>query len=179
MIILINGSFGAGKTTVARLLVERIPQSALFNPELIGFVLQRVPGFVPLSGSGAGDFQDMPLWRRLTTLAALTLHRIAGRTIIIPMAFCKLEYLNQVRSRLTHSGVAVQHFCLTASIEIIHERLRKRGVSPSTAEGQWVYPRAARCCEVHAAPEFGEHIDTNNRSPGEIADDISERVRVA
>lgn len=179
MIILVNGSFGVGKTTVAKLLVDRIPKSTLFNPEIIGFVLQRLPGFIPLSGCDTEDFQDISLWRRSTVLTALMLHKTTGRTIIIPMAFSKLEYLNQIRSQLLHSGVAVHHFCLTAPVGVIHERLRKRGVNPSSVEGQWVYPRAARCCEMHTAPEFNKHINTNKRSPGEVADDISERIHVA
>ena len=32
MIILVNGSFGVGKTTVAELLVNRIPNSLLYEP---------------------------------------------------------------------------------------------------------------------------------------------------
>jgi len=41
MVILINGAFGIGKTTVARALSRRIPGSVICDPELIGFVLQR------------------------------------------------------------------------------------------------------------------------------------------
>jgi predicted kinase len=176
MIILVNGAFGAGKTTVAKLLVDRIPKSVLFDPEIIGFVLQRLPRFMSLKNRDTEDFQDIPLWRRLTALTALILHKTLGRTIIIPMAFCKLEYLNQIRSRLLRGGVAIHHFCLTAPVEVIHERLRKRGVNPLSAEGQWVYPRAARCCETHIAPEFGKHINTNNKLPSEVADDILENI---
>ena len=178
MIILINGSFGVGKTTVAKLLVDRIPKSTLFDPEIIGFVLKRLPKFISLKGCGTEDYQDILLWRRLTTLIALMIHNSLERTIIIPMTFCKLEYLNQLRFVLLHHA-EVHHFCLIAPVEVIYERLRKRGVHSSSAEGQWVYPRTTRCCKVHRTPEFYRHIDTNGKSPSEVADDILEKIHFA
>ncbi len=39
MIVWINGAFGAGKTTTARELIELIPNSTLFDPEVIGGTL--------------------------------------------------------------------------------------------------------------------------------------------
>ena len=42
MIVWINGTFGAGKTSTARELVDLIPQSTLFDPELIGGALCRL-----------------------------------------------------------------------------------------------------------------------------------------
>ena len=36
MIVLINGSFGIGKSTVARLLRRRVPRSLVYNPEWAG-----------------------------------------------------------------------------------------------------------------------------------------------
>ena len=41
MILLLNGAFGIGKTTVARVLVARMPNALLFDPEMIGLILQR------------------------------------------------------------------------------------------------------------------------------------------
>lgn len=39
MIVWINGAFGAGKTTTGRELIELIPNSTLFDPEVIGGAL--------------------------------------------------------------------------------------------------------------------------------------------
>ncbi len=179
MVILINGAFGVGKTTVAGLLVAKIPKSILFDPEVIGFVLQRLCKFIPFSGHGTDDFQDIPLWRNLTALTALALDKITSRTVIVPMTFSNLEYLNRIRSKLLSKDITVRHFCLTASVETVYERLKIRGVDSSSPEGMWIYPRAAKCCEIHRASEFGEHIDTNKRLPGEIADDIRKRIQAA
>ncbi|MEG4319305.1 MULTISPECIES: AAA family ATPase [unclassified Microcoleus] len=177
MIILINGSFGVGKTTVARLLVKRIPNSMLFDPEIIGFVLRRLPKFIPLKGRTFEDFQDIVLWRQLTILTALSLDKIGFKTIIIPMTFSNLDYLNQIRSAFVDNGIAVRHFCLTASVEVVRDRLMRRGVNASSAAGKWVYPRAEYCCEIHAKPEFREHIVTDENLPSDVADDIIDRIR--
>lgn len=40
MIIMINGAFGVGKTTVASNLVQSIPNSMLYDPEEIGYMLR-------------------------------------------------------------------------------------------------------------------------------------------
>jgi broad-specificity NMP kinase len=41
MIVVINGSFGVGKTTVAKLIRRSLPGSAIYDPEWVGFVLRR------------------------------------------------------------------------------------------------------------------------------------------
>jgi hypothetical protein len=61
MILFINGPFGVGKTSVARLLVHKMPRSMLYDPEMIGAVLHRVLG--PFGK--AEDYQDYALWRPL------------------------------------------------------------------------------------------------------------------
>jgi hypothetical protein len=176
MIVLINGSFGVGKTTVARLLVDRIPQSILFDPEIIGFVLRRLPRFVPLDGRGSDDYQDIALWRRLASLMPALLDKIGRRNVIVPMAFSNLDYLSQVRSGFARYAIPVHHFCLTASLTVVQSRLLNRGLDPNSAEGRWVFSKAAYCCRVHSAPEFAEHVMTDERLPEDIANDIQGRI---
>src|SRR6266568_7435520 len=66
MIIVVNGPFGVGKSTAAHLLVKRLPGAMLYDPEVIGFILRRVGR--PLIKSA--DYQDLALWRGLTTWGA-------------------------------------------------------------------------------------------------------------
>ncbi len=172
MVILINGSFGIGKTTVAKLLSKQIKKSIILDPELIGFVLEPLSRFIPLKGRGTDDFQDISLWRKSTLWSAFFLKRITRRTVIVPMTYSNSDYLNQLRQGLIRKRIAVQHFCLVAPIEVVRERLKKRGTTDTTHDGQWIYPQAAKCCIVHKATEFRQHIDTEKLTPQEIADEI-------
>ena len=42
MIIMINGAFGAGKTSVANELLRRLDGAMLFDPEVVGFMLRHI-----------------------------------------------------------------------------------------------------------------------------------------
>ena len=150
MILLLNGAFGIGKTTVARLLVKRLPRAVLFNPELIGIPLQRI--------TRVADFQELRLWRWLT-LIALRIARLFFRNVIVPMAISNPAYLI--------SGRDVVHVCLVAPLEVVHARLAHRGRDA----GEWERRRAEECCIAHRRPEFGKQVDAT-RSPEEIAEEI-------
>jgi chloramphenicol 3-O-phosphotransferase len=162
VILLLNGAFGIGKTTVARLLVARLERAVLFDPEPIGVMLQRV--------TRVGDFQDLRLWRRLTVVG-LRVTRLLYRNVIVPMAFSNLDYLREIRTAASRIDPLVHHFCLVAPVDEVHARLRNRGEDPGRAA--WQYRRAAECCVVHGGAEFAMHIDAAARTPAEIADQLS------
>ena len=63
MIIWLNGTFGAGKSTTARELIPLMPDSRLFDPELVGYVLMEY-----LSDHEFSDFQDLTPWRTLVPI---------------------------------------------------------------------------------------------------------------
>jgi predicted kinase len=170
MFVLINGAFGIGKSTVARELRSLLPGSVIFDPEWIGLALQRT------LGSKVSDFQDLASWRRMTVLGARCV--VAFRCpVIIPMAFSNREYLDEVRLGLAKSGRPVRHFCLTASIEVVRERLKARGEPMGDSVWSWVHRRAAECCVAHQSPVFGTHIPTDKRSPAMIAFELAALVK--
>ena len=163
MIILLNGAFGIGKTTVARLLVSRLRRAVLFDPEMIGIALQRT---LRLGGRTVYDFQDLPLWRRLT-IAGLRATRIVFPNIVVPMAISNPTFLEEIRSGIARFDAGVFHYCLRAPIEVVHERLRLRGERAS-----WCYERAVECCELHASVGFATHVDAAGHSPDKIVSSI-------
>ena len=77
MFILINGSFGIGKTTVSKRLSNDLPRARIADPEGVGFVLRRLPPWALGLGERAADYQDMALWRRLIVVQARLAHRLA------------------------------------------------------------------------------------------------------
>src|SRR5262245_62039840 len=96
MIVLINGSFGVGKTTIAKLLRNSLPGSAIYDPEWVGFVLRRLPKWIKLKGAGSDDYQDIVLWRR-SAVAGVRLFRLfASGPIIVPMAFSRRDYFDEI-----------------------------------------------------------------------------------
>jgi predicted kinase len=176
VIVLLNGAFGIGKTTVARVLVRALPGAALFDPEHVGFVLSRLPSFVPLEGRGTDDYQDLRAWRSLTVRGARLARRFR-RTLVVPMAFDRLDYLDEIRTGLATADPDVRHFCLTAPLATVHERLRTRGAHADDPRAAWMYRRAAECVAAHAGRGFAVHVPTEGRTAEDVAGAILERLR--
>ncbi len=65
---------------------------------------------------------------------------------------------------------SVLHYCLIAPVEVVHERLRRRGCDPVKAA--WEYRRAAECCLAHQREEFAEHVAAADRDPDDIAEEL-------
>jgi predicted kinase len=172
MYVLLNGSFGVGKSQVARELRRALPDSAIADPEWIGFLLQHA------ARRHRSDFQHDPLWRRL----AVTWARLRGRsckTVIVPMTFTDLDYLSDVRTGLAATGRPVVHFCLVAPLEVVRERLARRGEPIDDARWAWVHRRAAECCELHAGPEFATHVPTVGRAAEAVAELVAAQLRTS
>ena len=155
MIVWLNGAFGVGKTSVARELVQLIPEARLSDPERIGFVMRR-------TFWRNADYQDVPLWRRLTR------HQIARAarrgTIVVPMTIVRAdifqEFTNDART-----------FLLTASRTTLERR-----IAGSDDARQWRADNVSRCLDAFEAESFGERIATDGLTPAEIAAVILDRL---
>jgi len=160
VILLLNGAFGIGKTTLARLLKQRLPHSVIYDPELLGMTMQRA---LRLVGVRVDDFQDLWLWRRLT-IVALRVARLTSLHVIVPMAISNRDYLRELQR------IGLIHVCLVAPVEEVHARLRARG-----AASEWEFRRAAECCDVHRGEEFAMHVAADS-SPDQIADELLQLI---
>lgn len=161
LILLVNGAFGIGKTTVARAIVRQLRRAVLFDPEWIGIALQRV--------ARVSDFQDLRSWRRLT-IATLRLVRLFVPNVVVPMAFSNAAYLEEIRAGILKFEPRLFHVCLVAPLEAVHDRLRMRGANPT--DHAWEFRRAAECCAVHQQEQFATHVRAEGREPEEIAREI-------
>ena len=88
------GQNGAGKTTTAHELIELIPNSTLFDPEVIGGALERL--LPPKRLAEVGDFQDLPIWRRLVIDTAAAMLAELGGTLVVPMTLLRQEYRDEI-----------------------------------------------------------------------------------
>ncbi|KAB2971369.1 NUDIX domain-containing protein [Streptomyces sp. SS1-1] len=142
MIVWINGAFGAGKTTTARELIELIPNSTLFDPEVIGAALTHL--LPPKHLAEVGDFQDLPIWRRLVIDTAAALHAELGGTLVVPMTLLRQEYRDEIFGGLAARRITVQHVLLAPAETILRTRIAGREIPPDAPDGemsvrQWSY----------------------------------------
>ena len=169
MIIFINGAFGVGKTTIAQKMIQVLPDSMLYDPEEVGYMLWNILRPIGLDG----DFQDYVAWRSLVPLVGEVLQGTYKRTLVIPMTIWKETYFTEVMDGLRTFDPNLYHFCLTASTETIHDRLRQRA---EQAEEAWVFQQTAKCVQAFQSPLFREQIDTTLRDADEIVDLIFNRI---
>ena len=174
MILFVNGSFGVGKTTVGRILREQIKGSVLYNPEWTGSVLMRLP--FKFRGSGTDDFQDVDLWRKSVVSGIKIFRRFARETVIVPMAFYRKDYLDEIVGGVRKFDKQVRVFCLKGSLETMLERLEKRGENIEAGEDNWSIRKANECIESHKDKSFGEAIITDELNAVEVADEILRRL---
>ena len=176
-VVLINGSFGVGKTSVARELRRRVSGSVIYDPEWTGWVIQRLPSWVHLRGRGTTDFQDVDLWRSSVVSGTRLFRTFAAGPVFVPMTFSRLEYLTYVVSGIRSFEPNVRVYCLMAPLETIRQRIRDRGTPTDESEKRWISRRTEECVRAHEDPRFGERVDTEDRSIVEVVDEILARLQ--
>ena len=176
MVVVLNGSFGVGKTTVAGLLRRSLPRSVVYDPEWAGFVIRRAPGWLRLRGAGTDDFQDVALWRRSAVVGARFFRLCASGAVIVPMTFTHRAYFDEVVSGVERFDAELRVFCLRASLETVRSRIVVRGDAVEGPGSEWIARRIVECAEAHRDPHFGEPVETEDRSAREVADEILTRL---
>ncbi|SMF46313.1 NUDIX hydrolase [Streptomyces sp. Amel2xC10] len=180
-VVWINGAFGAGKTTTARELIDLLPNSTLFDPEVIGAALPHL--LPPKHLAEVGDLQDLPIWRRLVIDTAAALVNEVGGTLVVPMTLLRQEYRDEIFGGLAARRIPVRHVLLAPAETILRERIAGREIPPELPDGeirirQWSYDhiepyRAALASWLTADAHL---IDTGPLTPRESAARIVEAV---
>lgn len=172
MIIMINGPFGVGKTSVASALREKLTDFMIFDPEEIGFMLRNiVTDDVKHPSEKTGDFQDIILWKELTAHVAEKLISTYNKSLIIPMTVHNTEYFKYIINEFKKFD-SVRHFCLLAQRKTIEERLSARGEQ----YGSWAFTQIDKCLKSFENNKdlFNKILYTDNLSVSEICDCILE-----
>lgn len=169
MIIFINGAFGAGKSTVATLLVKAVPNSILYDPEEIGLALRTI--LEPIEKYD--DFQHYPEWRTLTIEVAKQIKGRHNRHLIVPMTIWRQEYFKEVTDGLRKVDPKFKHFCLTVSIESIYQRLDQRGEQKPDS---WAHQQAEKAVSSFKSPLFAQHVDAEKNSPEQLVKIILSQI---
>ncbi|MEU9607035.1 NUDIX hydrolase [Streptomyces sp. NPDC048057] len=125
MIVWINGAFGSGKTTTAGELVELIPNSTLYDPELTGAELHRLLPAKQLDE--VDDYQDLPIWRRLVVDTAAAMLAQLGGVLVVPMTLLRQEYRDEIFGGLAARRIPVHQVLLRPDETILRARIEARG----------------------------------------------------
>lgn len=180
MIVWINGAFGAGKSSTARELIDLIPNSTLYDPELIGSDLRQL--LPPKCLAEVSDYQDLPIWRRLVVDTAAALLAELGGVLVVPMTLLRQEYRDEIFGGLASRRIPVRHVLLRPEETILRARIAARE-EPDIPDAdqrvrQWAYdhiePYLAALDWIGADAHV---VDTGRLDPHETAEHIAEAVR--
>ena len=168
MLLWINGPFGGGKTATAYELNRRLPGSVVCDPEHVGFGMHRM-----LPTSLRSNFQDLPAWRHsVVELLRLTLAAYHG-PVIVPMTLVNYDYFREIIGSLQGDGFAVRHFALLAEPATVRRRLGRRSLGLELKRGSWAIVHLSEHLQRLRAPEFAQHIHTDQQTVAQVADAIS------
>ncbi|WP_436738036.1 AAA family ATPase [Streptomyces sp. BBFR102] len=171
MIIWLNGTFGAGKTTTAGELTTRIRDSRIFDAERVGELLGHV------LGAPEGDFQDVPPWRGLVVETARQVLDHAGGTLVVPQTVLVEQYWQEIRAGLAAAGIPVHHFLLHADQDTLAHRIATDPDPGGAAGRRWRLDHLPRYQQ--ALPWLyreAEVIDTAELPPDLVAEVAAARI---
>jgi gluconate kinase len=175
VIIWLNGSFRAGKTTLAGELHRRLPDAVVYNPEDVGLMLWKWM-------RPNDDFQDLPSWRELVVATALSLRRHHADTLIVPMSLIRDAYRGEILGGLADAGEEVLHVFLEADREVLRERHDARVDLPGNPGSkhparEWALSRIDAAVVAAARQPTGTLLLRSDRlTPAELADEVLARA---
>lgn len=158
MILLINGSINAGKTTVAKQIVQMLPRTAHIEVD----DLREFIRFMPL-------LEAIPL--NLANTVAVTRNFVTfGLNVVISCPLRQEDY-DYLMREMTPLGVPIHAVTLSPALAVV---LTNRGTRELT---EWELKRIPYHYETGInAPAFGTIIDNTRQTPEETARQILEQL---
>jgi 8-oxo-dGTP pyrophosphatase MutT (NUDIX family)/predicted kinase len=146
VIIWVNGAFGAGKTDAAREMLDLIPASTLYEPEVLGSCLRQLLPEKRLQE--VTQYQELPIWRRLVVETAAALLNEVGGVLVTPMTLLRQDHRDEIFGGLAARGIEVRHVLLEPGETILRERIAARGGHPGDVQAddtarRWALDRIA------------------------------------
>jgi adenylylsulfate kinase-like enzyme len=171
VIVWLNGTFGAGKTTTAALLAARDGRLRTFDPEWVGYLLR-----ANLSGYEVTDFQQWPSWRTLTPIVIDEVARFTGQHLVAVQTVLVEDYWRELRAGLDALGHEVLHVLLEADEAVMTARIEADEVETTARGGRLAHLPVfadARPWMVGAADLV---VDTTDLTAEQAADTVFEVV---
>jgi shikimate kinase len=118
VIIWLNGTFGAGKTTTGRQLAGRLANARLFDPEEVGYLLMRT-----LEDHEFRDFQDLAPWRELVPVFTEKIALFTGQHLIAVQTVLREDYWRELTAGFERTPLDVFHVLLHVDSDVLAERI--------------------------------------------------------
>lgn len=171
MIVWLNGTHGAGKTTTGALVQRMLPDSRVLDAEKVGEVLMDIRPGLPATG----NFQHWEPWRPLVVETARRVLEFTGGILVMPMTVLVESYWREISDGLARHGIPVRHFVLHADEATLRDRIQNDKVlGPSTFRFAHLEPYA-EAAHTWLRNE-AEVIDTTDSTPDQAARQIADSV---
>ncbi|MFB6437690.1 NUDIX domain-containing protein [Streptomyces sp. NPDC056411] len=187
MIVWLNGTFGAGKTTAAHELLDLLPGSTLYDPELLGDGLRLM---LPAKRfEEVDDYQDLPSWRRMVVDTAAALLTEVPGPLVTPMTLLRQEYRDEIFGSLAARRIPVRHILLHAEETILRQRMAHREENAENGENaeEAQEPTAVRRWSLAHLEPYADAlswlkgdahlVDTSRLTPRQTAERVAEALR--
>ncbi|MFG2289296.1 NUDIX domain-containing protein [Streptomyces sp. NPDC048595] len=181
MIVWLNGTFGAGKTTAAHELLDLLPGSTLYDPEVLGSGLRLM---LPAKRfEEVDDYQDLPSWRRMVADTAAALLTEVPGPLVTPMTLLRQEYRDEIFGSLAARRIPVLHVLLHAEETILRTRIAHREETPgddgaNAAIRRWSLAHLEPYADALPWLTDDAHVvDTTRLTPRQTAERVAEAVR--
>lgn len=169
MIVWLNGTHGAGKTTTAALVQQLIPDSRVFDAEKVGETLMDVRPGLPETD----NFQNWPPWRPLVVETAQRILDYTGGTLVMPMTVLVEPYWREINQGFASHNIPVHHFVLHADQSTLRGRIQNDSVmGPSSFRFRYL-PQYQEAFQTWLRKE-AQVIDTTELTPAQAASAIAE-----
>ena len=159
MVIFINGSINSGKTTVAKILVKKIPNTAHIEVDTLRSFIE----FMPLDKS-------IPI--NLENTVSLIKNFVKNKLNVIVTYPLSQKNYDLIAKNLEGLNDKIYYFTLNPKISSITDNKRGRNLT------DWERERIKYHYEIGINnPSFGKIIDNTNQTPEETAESILKFLR--
>jgi len=174
VIIWLNGTFGAGKSTTARELARQLPSARHFDAEVVGGLLMATLGDYEFA-----DFQDLPPWRVLLPIVTEQLASFTGQHLITVQTVLREDYWRELADGFSRTSLDIFHVLLHVDPDVLAARIRADTTLPVVSGTHWrldhitAYEKARPWLE--AAADLV--VDTSHMPASDAAARIAEAAR--
>ncbi|WP_026924726.1 AAA family ATPase [Glycomyces arizonensis] len=171
MIVWLNGTYGAGKTTTAHLLAPLL-KARIFDAEHIGYLLRPIIGDIPCT-----DFKEWKPWRTLTIATARDVLDLTGGTLLIPQTVLQHQYWTELAAGFAAAEIPVRAFTLHTDRDTWAARIAADTAEPGAETWRTDHRGPYEQALTDWMARETTVIDTTGLTPDEVAADLAARLQ--